>query len=235
MYFHLPPVEIRRLMKAWQPTIKKMEHLGFFAEQQVMDRFQTQGASGGKPWAPKKMKSWGYDDGRSILTGSTANLKNSFYHYAPDANTAIVGNDRPYSHIQQVGTIKAGGILPTIVPKKAKALWIPITDRAKQSTTVSGTQAALMVSMGEVRRMEAGHRAGVRFPKKGMGMILFGLIPGRLKYGRLQKKDAAGNYVDGIPDFIFLSRVNISPRPMLPDGENERSEQAKELASLFGH
>ena len=103
-----PPDQIHRLAAAWKPTGDKLQAVGFFALQQVKERFKTQGASSGTPWpAPKRVKQWGADDGRSLLTGQTAHLRDSF-QYMVQGNLIILFTDSPHARTHQFGaTIKA--------------------------------------------------------------------------------------------------------------------------------
>lgn len=118
--------------------------VGVFMEQQVKARFQTQGLSGGVRWARKRI-----DDGRAILTGRTAALLNSFFHvslFKPSTKTSeiTVGSAVKYAKVHQLGTRGKGGILPTIVPKRAKALWIPLNDRAARLGSRSGNPSLVV-------------------------------------------------------------------------------------------
>jgi hypothetical protein len=142
MYYRIPDKEIRKVIDRCRPTEPVMEATAFYMVQLTHDRFLTQGQSGGVPWIGKRVKSWGHDDGRAILTGPSGELLGSFQGYGTDAGRAVCFSDAPHSHVQQVGTVGKGGALPTIVPKRAKALFIPITDRAIQSERLSGSQAA---------------------------------------------------------------------------------------------
>jgi len=158
-------IEISRLA-----TPEMRTSLGVFMEQQVKRRFSSQGVSGGKRWQPKRI-----NDGRAILTGRTGALLNSFFSvslFRPSTGTSeiAVGSAVSYAHVHQLGTIGKGGVLPSIFPKRAKALWIPLNDKAAR-----------------------------------MGTYSQGLVHGR--------------------DFIFAKKVDIPPRPMLPDSPNERQEQ----------
>jgi len=208
-----------------------MEALGFYLKQQVMDRHETQGESGGEPWQSKKIKEWGYDDGRAILTGKSAEMLNRWFSYAEvegNIGTAVVANSAPYSYVQELGTVGKGGVLPDIVPVNAKALFIPITDKGISYAKNVLNVARISRGIGGVKfslpnEIPSGPKA------KG---ILSGsdLIKGRLKDGKLQKLTDAG-WVDGTPDFIFLSKSSIPPRKQLPTSPQERLAQQKFLIS----
>lgn len=224
---HIPAGEIRRLIQRYRATPGVLEAVAFFMVQQTRDRFRTGGASGGTAWVPKKARSWGFDDGRALLTGKTARLLDSYQGYGTDAR-AVLFSDDPKSKLHQLGTVGAGGVLPTIRPRKAKALFIPLTDRAQDSDRLTGPPAAWVRSKGGDRSgSEAPLRAAVRQTRSG-GLVYSPLVKGRLKDGRLQKWDQRrGEYVDGVPDFIFLSKADIPPRPMLPTGADERTAQVQ--------
>ena len=173
---HVKRVEI---LPAKSFTPPRLAAIGLFLEQQVKRRFATQGLSGGVSWPQKKIQ-----DGRAILTGRTGFLLNSFFVIqqrgvnSPNRHRVQVGSVARYARVHQLGTRGKGGKLPTIVPKRAKALWIPLNDKA------------------------------ARFGPGGPG----------LKKGK---------------DFIFLKKVDIPPRPMLPDSEQEIAGQHEFISDLI--
>lgn len=233
--------EENRIGKQYRNSQAKMNTLGLFMLEQVKLRFETAGVSGGEPWAPKWLKKIGADDGRAILTGPTGDLLNSFSGYGLDGHRAIVDSVSPYARIHQLGTVGKGGVLPTIRPKTAKALFIPLTDKAFYSERLTGSQAALLRTgqFGGVRYSGSPVRAygsavGYK-PGKSLGMTVYTpLVKGRLKDGKLQRLDPILGWVDGIPDFIFLSKSDVPPRRMLPTSNQERVNQKRLIVSLFG-
>jgi phage gpG-like protein len=106
-------------------TPERLAALGLYLVQQVKDRFRSQGASGGRPWLPKRRQ-----DGRAVLTGRIGRLLNSFAHAIVGKSSVAVFSDTPYAKVHQLGTVGKGGTLPTIYPRRARALWIPLTDAA---------------------------------------------------------------------------------------------------------
>ena len=130
MRAYIPPDEIRRIVKRFAPTEQKMRAVGVFLHNQTKSRFATHGSSGGSPWADKWVKGIGRDDGRAQLTGSSGQLLKSFGSYA-DRISATLYSDAPYAHVHEKGTVGKGGSLPNITPRKAKVLFIPISERAK--------------------------------------------------------------------------------------------------------
>lgn len=227
--------EQRALIDSWQPVNRKGEALAFFMLQQVMERFRTQGASGGTPWQPKK-----FADGRSVLTGRSARMKDSFQTYAT-ATTCSVFSDLFYTKIHQFGK--------TIRAKNAKALFIPLTDRAAASQREAGPKAARIrwvygmprIGEGPLRVADRGKKLtlNVALTRKlvaaNLPLQMFApLIKGRFHNGKLQKWDAKKlEWVDGQPDFIFLKKVVIPARPMLPDGPAEQAAQLDFIADLY--
>jgi phage gpG-like protein len=207
LYLQIKAGEFERILAARGPNQQKMEAIGFYIRQQILDRFSSQGASGGTPWPIKKIKEWGHDDGRAILTGRSSLLLESFQSYAT-GDTAVVFSDRPYAAVHQLGTIGKGGLLPDIVPKRAKALFIPITDRAADSSLIGGRRVS-----------------NQRLPR--LPGVAPQLIKGRLKGGRLEGWNfETGRYDPAVkPDFIFLQKVSIPPRQMLPTSEQEIAAQ----------
>lgn len=229
----IPLSEVAVLLRRYAASAPVLEAMAVFMTQQVKDRFRTGGASGGTAWVNKKARAWGHNDGRAILTGKRAELLESFQGYGTDEQ-AVTYSDDPKSLVHQVGTVGAGGKLPTIRPKRAKALFIPLTDRAIESTRLDGPRAAwVRAKGGDDSGSQLPIRAAVSYrgykAGKTLGTMVFTpLVKGRLKNGKLQRWDARiGEYVDGVPDFIFLSKSDIPPRPMLPVGEQERAAQVR--------
>lgn len=223
---HLPESEVRKLIEKFRPSSEKMEILGMFLKGQVQDRFQTAGASGGAAWAsPKKVAQWGHDDGRSLLTGRTGSLKERFFS-AGEVRQAAVWSDVPYARIQQLGTTGKGGVLADIVPVRAKMLFIPLTDRAASSERMTGSPAARMRESFGMRSLEGPLRAATSGPRIKGTSIFQPLVQGRFVNGKIEPKNA---------DFVLVKKVSIPPRPMLPDSQQERTEQVKEFVYITLH
>jgi phage gpG-like protein len=190
MQLELTASELRRIVSRFQPTTEKMEAIGFFCLQQSRSRFEQHGGPG-VPWpTPKWLTKIGRDDGRALLTGKRGDLLRSF-HSSGTEDTAILGSDSPYAAIHQLGTVGAAGSKPDIRPKKAKALWVPISDKAQD--------------IGPVKTASSMRRES-------------DLIRGAIVNGKLVPPNC---------DYVFLRRVKIAPRPMLPNSEAERAEQGR--------
>lgn len=234
--------DIIRIFRRYRPDEKAMEPVAVKLHAMTMDRFATAGASGGVAWAPKKMKEWGHDDCRAILTGPSGLLLKAWGTDWSN-NSGSTGNFMQYSLLQQVGTIGKGGLLPTIRPKNAKALFIPITDKAIHSNRLEGQEADFHRRMtGQLGWGQPENFSPMRFGvtihggKKGRPMALeyTALIKGRLKDGRLQRwNNKLGTYEDGVPDFIFLQKVDVPPRPMLPTSPNERHDAVQVMLDFM--
>lgn len=223
--YQLKTSDVLKVARDLIPDHADMLALGFLLVQQVKARFASRGRSGGILWPEKASKSWGYDDGRAVLTGRTNVLLDSFKTRI-EKTTITLYSDAPYAHVHQLGTQGKGGVLPTIRPRQAKALFIPITDRAKQSQRFSGSHAVFIrktygmdKDTGPVRLAMTGTKV------KRLSGLTSQLRQGRVKDGRLEVRDADGDWVRGVPDFIFLKKVDIPPRPMLPTSPNEQREQ----------
>jgi phage gpG-like protein len=233
--------QLKEVVGAFPPSDEDMRAFGFFMVQQIDDRFESAGASGGESWPPKKSWSWGVNDGRAILTGPSARLRESFDSRV-EGGTVIVWSDDPKSAVHQQGTEKYGGPIPTIRPKKAKALFIPLNDHAARSIRMTGPPAALIRAGGKMEAMpeptDPKGKPVVRARRRHIpgGFETYEpLVKGRLQNGRLQKWDSTvGKYVDGIPDFIFLSKSDIPPRPMLPNGTAEKQAQLEFIRDMTG-
>jgi hypothetical protein len=139
---------------------------------------------------------------------------------------AVVANSLFYTFVNEVGTKGKGGELPTIRPVKAKALFIPITERAHREHKANEDAAVQITSSGFKKAKAIPH-----YLSRILGFSP--LIKGRLLNGKLQKWDAINEkYVDGIPDFIFLQKVDIPPRPQLPTSDNELEAQVDKWVDL---
>lgn len=155
----IPNSSVRSLVKAFKPTQKKLEGLGVFIISQIRRRHASHGMSGGKYWKRKKR-----DDGRAVLTGRTGKLLDSWFTYSTltdSGGRVVVANPVPFCHVHELGTKGKGGKLPTIVPRKAKALFIPLSSRAQ--TSVLG---AASISGRNIRVATRGRKtkAGGRTP-----------------------------------------------------------------------
>jgi phage gpG-like protein len=228
--------DIARLRTRFTASARVMDAISLHLHSQVQNRFVTQGASSGTPWQPKKIKEWGADNGRAILRGASATLLNSFFHYGKP-NLAVVASHAHYSRVHQLGTVGKGGILPTIKPKKAKALFIPITDRAIHSMRLTAGDAswANIIGSKPFGRTKA-RRFAVKEHLAGVAPEFHELKKGRLKDGTLEVWDErAGEWKAGKPDFIFLRKVDIPPRPMLPTSAGEIEDTTRTLIrAMFG-
>lgn len=211
--------ELQKATGAIAPNRDEWREIGDFLIGQVRDRFRTQGRSGNVLWPEKQMKVWGHNDGRAILTGTSGDLL-AEWQFKLIKNGIQLFNPVRYAHVHQEGTVGKGGTLPTIVPVTAKALFIPVTDRAKKSERLTGSDAMFVRRHGGMSKM----RGAVRVHPPSWPDT--GLRKGRLKDGALEVWDEKyGDYVQGTPDFFFLSKVDIPPRPMLPDSEKEKQAQ----------
>lgn len=199
-----------KLQEQWKPVSLRNELLGQFLLSQIERRFQTQGASGGTPWARKK-----FDDGRSILAGRTAALRRGFAAVATAKGVSIT-NDQPYFDAQNYGA--------TIVPRKAKALFIPLSDRAASSQRLSGPPAGAARSAYGMRMSQAPFRTATRGPKlKANALFYKPLIQSRIKNGVMEKLTDKG-WLPGRGDYMFLMKAVIPKREMLPTSPQEQAD-----------
>jgi hypothetical protein len=133
----LAPGERDRIAARFQPNAEKMHRIGAVVRQQIDQRFESQGASGGVPWPkPKFVAAIGRPDGRKLLEGRTGNLR-SGWQQSDSTDSTQVASDNVAAAMAQSGTVGKGGDLPDIVPRRAKMLFIPISDRAASSTPVT--------------------------------------------------------------------------------------------------
>jgi phage gpG-like protein len=198
-----------------------MLRLGREIVAQIKRRFVNHGPPDGPPWQTKWVKAIGADDGRAVLTGQSGRLANS-WEVEVAGNKVTVYTAIPYAHVHQLGTTKYGGPIPTIRPKTARALFIPLTDRAITSMRYGGHGGVPVV----------------RLPTRGKKLKSGEFAPlkkGRLtKEGKLEYWDAKEEvWKAGKPDFIFLRKVDIRPRPMLPTSQQEQRHQINTALGLF--
>lgn len=239
--WRLDQEQMEKTVGAFPPSEEDKRAFGFFLVQQIDDRFESAGSSGGDAWPPKAIWSWGVNDGRALLTGPSARLRESFSSRV-DANEIIVWSDDPKSAVHQLGTTKYGGPIPTIKPKRAKALFIPLNDHAARSIRMTGKPAARILAGGKMEAMpEPTPPEGKPVARARRRHIPGGfetyepLVKGRLKNGQLEKWDSTiGKYIPGTPDFIFLSKSDIPPRPMLPNGSAEQQAQLAFIQDITG-
>ena len=199
---------------------------GRVAVAQVRERFDTNGQSGGVTWPAKTLPTGG-----KPLHGHTLELKNSFKFEVQARRsfaTIIVYSDSKHVGANQEGTVGKGGTLPEIVPKPGKkALFIALSERAQASQTLTVAAAALYRRDFSLAR-DVGP---IRAPLGPTGAPM-GLRKGKLMDGKLYVyNEATRQYVEGMPDFIFLSKVNIPPRPMLPTSPAEQERLGQSILS----
>jgi hypothetical protein len=224
----LKPKHGRRGQNPLKLHMSILRAFGIFLKSQVDDRFTTQGTSGGEPWPDKQARAWGHNDGRAVLSGRTGRLRQSFQVKAKmaganESGAVTVFSNAPYARIQQLGTKGKGGELPTIEPVSAKALFIPITDRAAGS-------ALLGKKLSVAYRRTYGLAATGRKVRARSGSPL---KQGKLENNRLMVKGRDGQWRPGIPDFIFLKKADISPRPMLPISSQEIAAQKQFITTML--
>jgi phage gpG-like protein len=214
MRFEITKESEQKLAAACAVMPGLLAEIGVLLQSQVLDRFAKQG-SPEQQWPEKKLKQWGYNDGRSILTGTTASLRRSFeIALEPDNNRVAIGSSLGYAWVQQHGK-------KNIQAVHAKAMFIPITDRAINSSKPAADPRAFR--MYKKARRVKGQIVESYHP----------LVPGKLINNKLHIKDDNGDYIEGVPDFIFLSKVTVPPRPMLPDTKVEQTEIKNHIAEHY--
>jgi len=226
----LPPEQQRKIAADITLTQSHKRTLAMLLHTQVKQRFITLGTSGGTRWPDKFSTRMGVHTAKTQpLTGATGNLLKSF-HAQPTFNGAEIESALPYAATHQTGA--------TIRPVKAKALFIPISDVAQTSQRLTGNIKFFQRGRrgATIEKVVAGFTyAKPRTNQAGETQAYQQLKKGRLKDGRLQVWDARrAEYKDGTPDFIFLKKVTILPRPMLPDSPGEQDAQVEALDEIFG-
>jgi len=168
------------------PTADKMQKIADKAKRQVDDRFASGGSSGDATWPPGKMPM-----GKKPPLGG---LQDTYKATAKESQ-AVVATPSWIALVHHLGTTGKGGILATIVPRYAKALYIPLTPLGITSYEARKMQAPVMKTVF----------AGLPYIEKPKwSHELFG----------------GGEAKQGI-DFIFLKRVDLPPRRQLPTSSHE--------------
>ena len=148
--------------------------------------------------------------------------------YDYDANSVSVFTQAPGARVMQLGTVGKSapgvgqGILPTIKPVYAKALFIPISVKAASMTSRDRNGGADVVKL----RQEIKDLRG----KKGKQAA--NMLARRVdKLEKVKEAQKGSGLVKGV-DFIFAQKVDLPPRPFLRMGKSD----VKELGEVFaGH
>jgi phage gpG-like protein len=176
-------------------TRKKNKLIAELLKEQTLDRIQTGGDDEIRFTPLKYPRPTGDKDNPLYDTGT--HLHDSITH-GTDPDGPWVGSTFIGANVHQFGTKGKGGRLPPIVPKKAKALFIPLTPLAAKS--VGAFEAA------------AGRPGGIRKVRKGV----------RRRGGRRTFVD-----LEKGKDFILVQKVEIPPRPFLRVSPQNLSEIAE--------
>lgn len=172
------------LKRRLEPSAPKMAQIADFAQGQVRERFQTGGVSGGRAWPPGVMPT----GKRPPLAG----LETS-YHRRAEYGVAVVASSDFRAYVNDVGTIGKGGLLPDLVPRKARAMYIPLTQVGLQAYWERNSAAPTI---------DTGY--GTYYIER----------PTRMFFEPVQEAEK------GV-DFIFLAKAAIPPRPQLPTSDRE--------------
>ena len=118
------------------------------------------------------------------------------FEYRAESDGVTVLSEAPWIDVHQKGTKGKGGSLPTIVPKKAKALFVPLTKAARESKTFSGQKAVYIRRGYGVEKMTGRIRmaTGGRKYQRSQGLPM-PLKVGRIKDGELQVRSNEGEWV----------------------------------------
>ena len=161
---------------------ERSKFIALAMQEQVMDRIQN----GGDTEISFKQLDFPrvHGDKANPLYDTGSHLFSSITH-GVDSDGPWVGSTFKGGRVHQFGTKGKGGTLPTIVPKRAKALFIPLSPRAARSERIPPSGPA--AKGGKVQRKTATKQGGkIRMTK--------------LEYGK---------------DFLLLQKVDIHPRPFL--------------------
>lgn len=167
MHAHLDVSALRRsLAIRLAPTTAKMQRIADKAQQQVNERFETGGVSGGVAWPPGKMP-----------TGKSPPLSGlqSTFHTASSHGEALVASGYFVTLVHHLGTRGKGGILPDIVPVHAKALFIPLTQLGKESyEAMKGRSPKARTIYAGISHVEPASQDPTAAAGPGMGTAVYG-------------------------------------------------------------
>lgn len=137
------------------PTTSRMEAVGRLLHGQVEERFSSQGGSGDVSWPPVKLPPRAGNPALSTLESTFTDRGSA---EGDGMGEAEVGSDYPHIKTHQFGA--------TIVPRRAKALWVPISEKAK-----------LMSRYGNApyMRIEKGQFKGLRLLQSAAGELKQGI------------------------------------------------------------
>ena len=121
------------------PTQERMRQVAEFAQDQINQRFDTAGVSGGVLWPPSDFGTMGH-------APPLAGLENSFVATAQEGE-AKVASANFLTLVHHLGTEGKGGSLKTIVPVHAKALYIPLTTLGKESYEANKRAAPVITTV----------------------------------------------------------------------------------------
>lgn len=199
----LPKSEIQqKIVNRVKANAEKMRKISDFMMEQVQERYRSAGSSGGTPW-PATATPRGHKPPLQNLE-KTWSARN-------DENTATVASDSWIALVQHLGTQGKGGDLPTIVPKHAAKLFVPLTDKGLDHYLAFKQRAPV------IRHVYAG-TATIEKPK----FSRFSFVgQDDAKYG---------------VDWILCDHVDLPPRKQIPSADVEREKLGDfVLATLKGN
>lgn len=189
----------RAIKERLHGTSYKMLRIADEVNAQIHERFATAGASGGVNWPQGVFPAL-------AKTPPLAGMEKSFVPHGEDGVATVTCEGR-WAAVHQQGCISKGGVLPDIVPVKAKVLYLPLTPLGVLAHENYRQQAPVIESIfAGVAMMSKPKFSGNTFSS------------GEAKYG---------------VDYIFASRVSIPARPMLPTSDHERAALAKQAMKIL--
>jgi phage gpG-like protein len=196
----LPKAQIQKIATRLRANAEKMRKIGDAAREQIMQRFRSGGASGDKPWPQGKFPAL-------AKKPPLAGMEESFVTTAEEKVAKVESSGR-FAAFHQQGCVTAGGVLPDIVPVRARALYVPISPAGVRAHEVFKARAP------KITHVYAGS-ASIEKPKFDKSSYV-----------------GAPLAVYGV-DFLLLQRVSIPPRPMLPTSTHELADLAKQAIEIL--
>lgn len=171
---------------------------------QRVERFRTEGESDGPGMGWPKHR---HDPSRSVLT-DTGKLRDMTEFTTQRRGLGITIEMRVQAGLELVSNVHQFGVDKDIVPKSAKALFIPLSGRGRKSfRTISLGESAPggMINIPEGQPARARMRFGIKGSRRGLSPEVVALKKRR----RIKSGKRKGEYTKG--DFMLVSAVRATP------------------------
>lgn len=170
---------------------------------QRVERFRTEGESDGADMGWPKHR---FDPSRSVLTG-TGKLRDMTEFTTQRRGLRMTIEMRVQAGLELVSNVHQFGVQHDIVPKAAKALFIPTSGRGRKSfLTVSLGQSEPGGSTVEVPEHGRRRRHGIKGSRRGLSPEVVSLK----RKKKIKTGKRAGEFTKG-GDFVLVSAIRATP------------------------